>query len=223
MFNRKSAGWLISGAALVAVSLGSIGLYVFEPEIRDAEISQQQSQLVDRIHKTPSARQPKTESESIALLAVEDVTANGQVFATIRVPRFGTEWKRLVAEGTVWEPSLNTFGVGHYRGTAFPGEVGNFAVAGHRGGFGGTFRNIHKLTTGDMAEVVTTQATHLYRFVESTVVTPYQIGVIAKVPKGLGSAKPGGRYMTLTSCDPIWENTNRIIAWFELVDTKPNQ
>lgn len=222
MFNRKSAGWLISGAALVAVSLFSIGLSVFEPEIRDAEISQQQSQLVDRIHKIPRARQPKTESESLGLLAVGDVTANGQVFATIRVPRFGSEWKRLVAEGTVWEPSLNTFGVGHYRGTAFPGEVGNFAVAGHRGGFGGTFRNIHKLTTGDMAEVVTTESTHVYRFVEMTIVPPDQIGVIARVPEGLSSGQPGGRYMTFTSCDPVWENTHRIIAWFELVDSKPN-
>ena len=36
------------------------------------------------------------------------------------------------------------------------------------------------------------------------------------VPKALIGSKEGGRYMTMTSCDPIYVNTNRIIVWFEL-------
>ena len=48
-------------------------------------------------------------------------------------------------------------GIGHYPGTAMPGGLGNFAIAGHRAGNGEPFAEFEKLKAGDtLAEVINT-------------------------------------------------------------------
>ncbi len=74
-------------------------------------------------------------------------------FAIIRVPRFGADYARPVIEG-VERPVLE-LGVGHYPGTAEPGAVGNFAVAGHRTTYGRPFHEIDALRDGDRVIVET--------------------------------------------------------------------
>ena len=59
------------------------------------------------------------------------------------MPRFGADYARPVVEGAA-RPVL-AHGVGHYAGTAEPGEVGNFAVAGHRTTYGKPFNEIDTL------------------------------------------------------------------------------
>ncbi len=142
----------------------------------------------------------------------------GDIFAKIRIPRFGDDYVRNIAEGTSVTKVLNTVGIGHYVGTAMPGEVGNFALAGHRSGNGGPMRNIDKFQAGDQVIVETTTDTYNYRYLESAIVKPDALGVIAEVPEGLSSAMVNGKYLTLTTCTPIYVNTERYIAWFELID-----
>lgn len=143
------------------------------------------------------------------------------VFAKVYIPRLGDDWVRLVGEGIRWEPVLNKIGVGHYSQTQLPGQVGNFAVAAHRGGFGGSFRNIHRLTTGDHVYVQTNGGWFDYEYRQTKIVLPEEVGVIKPIPKGLDGAVAGGKYMTLTSCDPVFVNTHRIIVWLELVGNNP--
>jgi sortase (surface protein transpeptidase) len=45
--------------------------------------------------------------------------------------------------------------------------------------------------------------------------------VISAVPKELVGSHVGGKYMTMTSCDPIFVNSHRIIVWLELTDFTP--
>lgn len=217
----KINSWTLAGLILIATSAAYFIVNSLGPEIQDHEISARQSDLARSFSTSLESPQSASESSTISLRPVSDVTENGQVFATLVISRFGEGWQRLIAEGTVWEPSLNVYGVGHYRGTEYPGEVGNFAVAGHRGGFGGTFRDIHKLVPGDTAVVTTTDSIFTYRFLESIIVKPEAVGVLADLPDGLSSAVEGGKYLTITSCDPIWVNTNRIVAWFELAEVSP--
>jgi sortase A len=143
-------------------------------------------------------------------------TELGEVFGRIYIPRLGDEYVRLVAEGVKWHPVLNEIGIGHYSRSQLPGEIGNFAVAAHRGGFGGSFRNIHLLTTGDYVDVETNSGWYRYEYRQTKIVKPEDTDVINPVPKELVGAVAGGRYMTLTSCDPVFVNTNRIIVWLEL-------
>ena len=142
----------------------------------------------------------------------------GDVFAKIRIPRFGENYVRNIAEGTSVSKVLNTVGIGHYLGTAMPGEVGNFALAGHRAGNGGPMRLIDKFQDGDQLTVETTNGIFNYRYVQSAIVSPEAVGVIAPVPEGLKGAVANGKYLTLTTCTPIYVNTERYVAWFELID-----
>lgn len=60
----------------------------------------------------------------------------------------GEGYSRPVIEGTTSEV-LDTFGLGHYPGTARPGDEGNFAVAGYRQTNGAVLVHIDALTEGE--------------------------------------------------------------------------
>lgn len=147
--------------------------------------------------------------------------SEGEVFAKLFVPRFGEDYVRSIAEGTSVAKVLNTVGIGHYVSSQMPGEVGNFAIAGHRAGNGGPMRRIDKLVAGDLAYVETATKRFTYRFIESKIVSPDAIGVIRAVPEGLNGAVATARYLTMTTCTPIYINTERYVAWFEQVDEQP--
>lgn len=145
----------------------------------------------------------------------------GDVFAKLRAPRLGANYVRQIAEGTSMDEVLNKVGIGRYRTSSLPGEVGNFALAGHRAGNGGPFRNIDKFQAGDLVYVETAEAVFTYRYLETKVVAPDQIGVIAAVPEGMSVATTNDKFLTLTTCTPIYINTERLIVWFEQVSVDP--
>lgn len=153
--------------------------------------------------------------------AAESALKVGDVFAKLYVPRFGEGYVRNIAEGTSLSKVLNTVGLGHYLGTQMPGQVGNFAIAGHRAGNGGPMRLIDKFQDGDLIYVETATTRFTYRYLESKIVSPQEIGVIAPEPAGLTKKSGPGKYLTLTTCTPIHVNTDRFIAWFEQVAEQP--
>ena len=57
----------------------------------------------------------------------------GELIAQIYIPRFGSQWQRNLVEGTDLT-QLNKHGLGHYTDSQMPGQIGNFAFAGHRNG-----------------------------------------------------------------------------------------
>lgn len=87
--------------------------------------------------------------------------APGQGFAKMRIPSFGPDYQFTVLEGT-GEDTL-AVGPGHYTGTAFPGEPGNFAVAGHRVGKGAPFNDLDLLKSCDSIIVETAGSWFVYR------------------------------------------------------------
>ena len=190
------------------LTLGIIlGLFVgYKAILQDNQVGQVQQVLAKEYEAKPSK-----------FVALNEVDELADIFAQLYVPRFGENWTRLVAEGTRWHPVLNEIGVGHYRNTAMPDEVGNFAVAAHRGGFGGAFKEIHRLQEGDQVYLKTRDYWFTYKYLQTKIVEPTATGVLGPVPDGLDGAVQGGRYMTFTSCTPIFVNTERIIVWFELV------
>lgn len=52
---------------------------------------------------------------------------------------------------------------GYYEGTARPGQLGNFAVAGHRVSYSGVFDHLDKLKPGDKIKVQTKKHTYFYK------------------------------------------------------------
>ncbi|MEB3370699.1 sortase domain-containing protein [Saccharopolyspora mangrovi] len=85
-------------------------------------------------------------------------SAHGTGFAQLHLPTFGPDFDFTVLEGTDLETLAG--GPGHYTGTAWPGEQGNFAVAGHRIGRGAPFNDLDALPS--CAPIVVETATHWY-------------------------------------------------------------
>ena len=132
-------------------------------------------------------------------------------FATIYVPRFGDDYVRTIAEGVSAATVLRT-NIGHYPGTQMPGEVGNFALAGHRTTYGAPFNRIADLRVGDEIIIQTADGWYTYVFRSLEYVLPTGVGVLDEVPQNAGLA-PTERVMTMTSCNPLLSAAERIIAY----------
>ncbi|MFF0196498.1 class E sortase [Streptomyces anulatus] len=144
---------------------------------------------------------------------------DGKPFATMRIPRFGADWEWPVLENT----AVGTLqkGLGHYSGTARPGDTGNFAVAGHRRTYGDPFKDFPKLRPGDAVVVNDGTTWFTYRIAKKPYRTvPTDTAVVDPVPRGSGF-EGAGRYLTLTTCEPEWGSSHRLIAWAHLDATRP--
>jgi sortase (surface protein transpeptidase) len=85
----------------------------------------------------------------------------GDGFAKVYIPAFGADYHFTIVEGTT-AASLE-IGPGHYTHTAYPGEPGNFAVAGHRVGKGAPFNDINLINSCDALVVETQNNWYVYR------------------------------------------------------------
>ena len=140
--------------------------------------------------------------------------APGGAFAFLHVPRLGEDWTRAVVEGV--DPEHLETGPGHYPGTAHPGEVGNFAVAGHRVGQGSPFLDLDSLQRGDAVVVETADTWHVYRVTTTTVVAPTETWVVAPTPGGPPDGPATGAFLTLTTCHPEFSDRERLVVHGEL-------
>jgi sortase A len=142
----------------------------------------------------------------------------GQPFAFIRVPAFGKNWRFTIIQGTALA-QLNV-SPGHVPGTQLPGQLGNFAVAGHRVTAGNPFWSEPSLTDGDLVYIQTQAATYTYRVNGKHWVLPTDLSVLDPVP-GHPHERPTQRLITLITCDPAWTGTHRVIVTGVLVQTQP--
>jgi LPXTG-site transpeptidase (sortase) family protein len=131
----------------------------------------------------------------------------GESIGRLYVPRIGKFW--VVVEGV--EPADIEYAPGHYPETAMPGEVGNFSVAGHR--LPPIFWDLDRLQAGDAVVMETKTTWYVYTVTQVHIVSPNAVEVVAPVPPGMA---PGGEYLTLTTCNPKWDNYERLIVHAEL-------
>jgi len=89
--------------------------------------------------------------------------------------------------------------------TGEPGEVGNYAVAGHRNRtFGRNFNRLDELEAGDMIEVDNGGDIFRYEVTEKLYVKPNEVWVL--------EAKGGLKEITLVTCHPLGKSTHRLIV-----------
>ncbi|WUI02379.1 class E sortase [Spirillospora sp. NBC_00431] len=133
----------------------------------------------------------------------------GQPASRLHIPRLKKRW--AVVEG-VTAADLRR-GPGHYPRSQAPGEVGNLAIAGHR--LPSVFWNLDRLREGDPVVVETRSGWYVYRVTRLRVVRPGQAEVIAPDP-GRPGRPPARRMLTLTTCNPKFDNYQRLIVHAEL-------
>ena len=88
-------------------------------------------------------------------------TSAGDGFAKLYIPAFGHDYVYTVIEG-ISQVDLET-GPGHYEDSQYPGEQGNFAIAGHRVSKGSPFNAMAQLAACDAIIVETKDDWFVYR------------------------------------------------------------
>jgi sortase A len=114
------------------------------------------------------------------------VPDNG-IVGRLEIPRVGLSV--MVVNGD--DDDTLSRAVGHLRGTAFPWEIGNTAMAGHRDTF---FRPLKEVREGDAIRITTVLGTFTYRVTGTEIVGPDDVSVLAPTPY---------RALTLVTCYPF--------------------
>lgn len=205
---RRAVG--VFGELLVTLGLLVLLFVVWQVWWTDVEADRTQAVTVSALSREFAA--PPEEAS-----AAPDADLPAGAFAIVRVPRFGADYARPLVEGTSAEQLAE--GLGHYDDTAGPGEVGNFAIAGHRTTYGKPLAEIETLRAGDRIVVETADGWTVYAVSSHDIVRPWQGEVIAPVP-GDPSAKPTKPVLTLTSCHPKYSAEQRWIVHADLVEQR---
>jgi sortase A len=146
----------------------------------------------------------------------------GVATSIVRIPRFGTSYEMPILQGT--SDAVLASGFGHFTDSAGPGEVGNFALAGHRVTHGEPLRDMPSLQPGDEVVVETRTATYTYVLdtAGDALIVPFTATwVIDPLPTNPdGGVQPsqdtGQRLITLTTCSELFHTDNRMIAFGHL-------
>ena len=153
----------------------------------------------------------------------------GSGIAVLRIPRLGHGYHKVIVEGT--DTGSLEKGPGHYPDTAYPGQVGNFAVAGHRTTYGAPFNRIDTIRRGDAIVLETKTMWFTYRVQDlpptkgypavpyQEIVSPSDVAVAYPVPDQPDRAKkPTLKMLTFTSCNPKYSAAQRIVVHALLVE-----
>lgn len=153
-------------------------------------------------------------------------TPAGAARAVVRIPRFGHAYAVPVVAGT--SDAALASGFGHFTGAAGPGEVGNYALAGHRITRGEPLRRMAELRRGDEIVVSTRDADLLYELVtdgDALVLPMTETWVVDHLPRHPDGGpqppqRPGQRLLTLTTCADLFHSDERMVAFAVLRETR---
>ena len=141
-------------------------------------------------------------------------------FALIYIPRLKDKvWELPVTRGV--DPDDLVSGLGHYPDNAFPGEKGNFALAGHRATYGEPLANIDQLKQNDEVIIQTAGNWYVYKLILDEIVEPDAMWVLDDNPGGLVNMTGVEEMITLTTCHPRWGSAERWIWWGVLTEVRP--
>lgn len=164
-----------------------------------------QSRLLDEFRAQNSTSDADKSADAPAGLAV------------MHIPRLGKDWEWVVLEGSDMD-TINK-GPGHFPGTAMPGNVGNFAIAGHRATHGEPFANLDRMLEGDKIYVETAKGWFTYQVTWSQIVAPTAVEVIAPVA-GYPGKEATQRAMTIVTCHPRWGSKQRLVVGAQLIEKR---
>jgi sortase A len=126
-------------------------------------------------------------------------TPGPQQAIRIQIPAIGVD--APIVQGDGWEQLKK--GVGQHLGSANPGVRGNLVLAAHNDIFGEIFRDLDRLNPGDLVIIYTNQSSFTYIVVDTKIVAPTMVEVMA--PTSQAST-------TLISCYPYMKDSKRIVV-----------
>lgn len=230
---RRISPLTVAGILMLVIGLaclGWVGYQYFGTNVVAEKAFEEQKQSVrqqweeekkaEKADKSDSKKKGKSGDKDKAEPEKKETPIEGEVIALIRMPALGADYEIPILSGV----DLNTLarGVGHYPKTAAPGEVGNFAVAGHKITHGEPFARLNDLNRGDEVIIETRDA--IYTYVLDTApkeltVKDTETWVIDPVP-GKPDEKPTQELLTLTTCQDLFHSPDRSIGFGHLVSTQ---
>lgn len=205
---------MIRLGAELAITAGAIlAAFVFYLLVwTNHQTAQAQDNLLDDFHA-----EKKQASEKGSGKTKPEAPDSGDGIGVMHIPVLGDDWEWVVVEG-VGDDDLAK-GPGHFPGTALPGEVGNFAVAGHRSTHGEPFADLDRLGIGDTVVVETVDGWLVYEVMWERILSPNATEVLEPVA-GHPGEKASQRTMTLVTCHPRWGSSERLVIGTQLVEQR---
>jgi sortase A len=167
---------------------------------------------------TSGATSTTAPTATTAPAALSAAPADGDPVGVIKIDKIGVD--KVVVEGTS-VPDLRK-GPGHYTGSPLPGQLGNAAIAGHRTTYGAPFGDLDQLAQGDKISVRTLTGTWEYVLVDDPfAVKPDQTEVLdPTIDPATGQPLAT---LTLTTCEPKYQATERLVVKAKLSATNKQQ
>lgn len=126
--------------------------------------------------------------------------SEGELEVMLAIPKI--DLKLPVLHGATKENLRTTLASIEHTGR--PGQIGNFAVAGHRNRtYGRNFNRLDELAVGDSIEVDTGAQVFTYEVTEKLIVKPEEVWVLESDGKN--------KEITLVTCHPMVNPTHRLI------------
>ena len=157
----------IIGVLLILIGVGIIGTVAYKKIVT----SQKQNELLEAFESQLAEGDNENTEEEVNLDSINGYTP----IAIMEIPSI--KLKQPVVEG-ITEDVIKYF-LGKFPESTMPGEVGNFAFAGHRvSDFTDAFINLYKVKPGDKVIVTTKSGKYTYEVDESFIVEPEQVEVL---------------------------------------------
>ncbi|WP_431943206.1 class E sortase [Micromonospora marina] len=197
---------VVRGTGELLITFGLVVLLFAGYEIwgKAVIVEAHQDDLNSQLAQEWSAAADPTVGPTTAPTVKPKPPAEGRPVAGLYIPKLDKHW--VVVEGV--SPEDIRYAPGRYPDSAMPGEVGNFSVAGHR--IRSTFWRLDEMKSGDAIVVETRTEWLVYRVYQQRIVKPSQVEVVAPVP-GKPGRKPTEKLLTLTTCNPKFDNYERLI------------
>ena len=219
---------ITAGALLCADAIATV---VWQEPLTALWASRQQDELSNRLDRiegkfaitVPAApaiadraaraqeRARQAEAERVALAGAARRLArskDGDPIGRLSIPRIGKQV--VLLQGTKADDLSR--GPGHYAGTALPGQIGTFGVAGHRTTYAAPFRHIDQLRRGDRIIAKMPYGRFTYRVQRTQIVSPSTVSVLKPV---------AGQRIVLTACHPLYSAAKRIVVTAMLSQVTP--
>ncbi|WP_320067197.1 class E sortase [Micromonospora sp. RTGN7] len=213
-WTRLRAGIRVTGEVLITFGLVVLLFAGYEVWGKSAIVDAHQNDLDRQLAQAWGPTGDPTVAPSASPTAKPKPPVHGSPIAGLHIPKLDKNW--VVVEGVSQEDIR--YAPGHYPDSALPGELGNFSVAGHRNR--ATFWRLDELAAGDAIVVEGKTEWYVYTVRETRIVKPNQVEVVAPVPTN-PAAKPTKKLLTLTTCNPKFDNYQRLIVHAELDHTQP--
>lgn len=226
---RGVSGFTIAGVLFLVIGLGCFGFLGYQylgSNVVSAQQTKEEKQDLRSQWDQGNADSAGSKPAEEVVAPAEDPRVPGSAVALMRIPRLGADYEVPVVVGT--DAGSLSKGVGWYDHSVRPGQIGNFAVAGHRVTNGEPFRRLLELKKGDEVIIETKDAVYTYVLDNSPadltvddkdgwVLDPVPCSPNASCKKDV---QPTKELITLTTCQDLFHSADRSVGFGHLVSTK---